>query len=591
MIEQALYQRLSGSPLNDLVGGRIFPATPSENTQLPFVAYAVTDAEPEVNTAGVGGTTRYGVELDIWGVNLSEVVLIASACRQALHGYRGGQFQGVFHQGYQLQKEEEGYHALQQYSAWLSEVNLQATPDSTARIVTGPGYIELKPDGGETAVSVTPGQTSIFNTLSVANALSVIPPRQELDGNGDWVSFPAQTDITGTTKVGDLNSLGYVTVAGTVTAAGFFKDGAEIGATGPQGPAGPRGLTGPQGATGATGPAGPAGPTGATGPQGPAGPNSVSGSTVTTFVGYLRGNGTTVTSVAAIATADLADAATFVRNLPAGAGAGQTLIVSGQPAGGTNQAGGNVLLRGGASTGTGANGRVQIGRPDGTGTPLDLVWDGQTAQLECPDNNSVIQFRRKGAGNQIACDLTFGTGGQNNMLRVRQSLQIGDFGPGGGVAIAPNLIRLVVGDAIYWGVSDSIGTRTAGMRATTNGVPVLSIEGATNAAGAALRSIPLTPAALSANQDNYNPGVARFYRLSATTPVTLTGLSISQQDGQDFEVWNVGPSSITLAHQSTSSTATNRFLNKGGVDIVLAPDEIAKVRYDGATQRYRATKL
>lgn len=271
--------------------------------------------------------------------------------------------------------------------------------------------------------------------------------------------------------------------------------------------------------------------------------------------------------------------------------AGNTLTIAAQSAGGTNQNGGNLLLRGGTQTGTGAVGRVQIGRPDGTGTPLDLVWDGNTAQIETPDNSPIIQFRRKGSGNQIACDVTFGVGGQNNILRVRQVLQLGDSGPGSGVVLQPGLIRSLVGNPIYWGVSDLTGDRTAGIRVVTSGVPVLSLEGATNATGAATRSIPLTPTTIAANQNDYNPGVARYYRLSASFPVSITGLAIAQVDGQESEIWNVGAANITLSHQSASSTAANRFICTGGADIVLAADEIALCRYDATTSRFRIRKV
>jgi hypothetical protein len=70
------------------------------------------------------------------------------------------------------------------------------------------------------------------------------------------------------------------------------------GPTGSQGTTGPTGSQGPTGNTGSTGPQGPTGNTGNTGPTGPTGPAGASGtidsSTVTTFTGILKGNGTHV---------------------------------------------------------------------------------------------------------------------------------------------------------------------------------------------------------------------------------------------------------------------------------------------------------
>ena len=109
--------------------------------------------------------------------------------------------------------------------------------------------------------------------------------------------------------------------------------------------------------------------------------------------------------------------------------------------------------------------------------------------------------------------------------------------------------------------------------------------------GGTLRSVPLTPAQITAGQNDYAPGVARFYRLSTDAARTITGLSVSQVDGQECELWNVGGNNIVLAHQSASSTAANRFICTGAADITLAADEIALLRYDGTTSRWRVRKV
>lgn len=106
----------------------------------------------------------------------------------------------------------------------------------------------------------------------------------------------------------------------------------------------------------------------------------------------------------------------------------------------------------------------------------------------------------------------------------------------------------------------------------------------------AINNTPLTPIQISADQDNYDPGVSLFYRLSSDASRAITGLSISQTDGQTCNFINVGTQNIVLKHQTTSSTE-NRFLNSTGADITLAANEMAFLVYDDTTERWRVAKL
>lgn len=106
-----------------------------------------------------------------------------------------------------------------------------------------------------------------------------------------------------------------------------------------------------------------------------------------------------------------------------------------------------------------------------------------------------------------------------------------------------------------------------------------------------LRSTPVTPAQITSDQNNYAPGVARFYRLSTDASRNVTGLSCSQVDGQECEVWNVGSNNLVLKHQDAASTAANRFICTAAADITLAADEIALLRYDSTAARWRVRKV
>lgn len=109
--------------------------------------------------------------------------------------------------------------------------------------------------------------------------------------------------------------------------------------------------------------------------------------------------------------------------------------------------------------------------------------------------------------------------------------------------------------------------------------------------GGTLSSPPLTPAQITADQNDYAPGAARFYRLSTNASRNLTGLSVSQVDGQECEVWNVGANAVVLKHQNAGSSAANRFVCTGAADVTLAADEVALLRYDATSGRWRVRKV
>lgn len=72
---------------------------------------------------------------------------------------------------------------------------------------------------------------------------------------------------------------------------------------------------------------------------------------------------------------------------------------------------------------------------------------------------------------------------------------------------------------------------------------------------------------------------------------TLTGMT-GGADGRAVEIWNVdaGSDTVTLAHQSASSTAANRFICPGGANLVLAVGERASARYFSSESRWRVSK-
>lgn len=102
----------------------------------------------------------------------------------------------------------------------------------------------------------------------------------------------------------------------------------------------------------------------------------------------------------------------------------------------------------------------------------------------------------------------------------------------------------------------------------------------------------VSPASLSASQNDYAPGVADVLYLTSSVSVTLTGLSATGiPDGHCVLLMNVnaaGGSQITLSHESASSSAANRWRSSYGGNTVLYPDGgSALAVYHAALSRWR----
>lgn len=97
-----------------------------------------------------------------------------------------------------------------------------------------------------------------------------------------------------------------------------------------------------------------------------------------------------------------------------------------------------------------------------------------------------------------------------------------------------------------------------------------------------------SPTALSADQNNYVlPATSDIFRLSASTPITISGIAAGY-DGQIETLINVGSNPITLAHNSSNSTAGNRFATMWAGNFVLNPaGGIARVVYDASSAVWR----
>ena len=101
----------------------------------------------------------------------------------------------------------------------------------------------------------------------------------------------------------------------------------------------------------------------------------------------------------------------------------------------------------------------------------------------------------------------------------------------------------------------------------------------------------ITPPQITATANNYEPAGfsgASVLRLTSDASRSITGLKASSS-GRVVVLANVGSNDITLADESASSLAENRFaIAATGLSVyTIAPDDIVIVQYDRTSQRWR----
>lgn len=118
--------------------------------------------------------------------------------------------------------------------------------------------------------------------------------------------------------------------------------------------------------------------------------------------------------------------------------------------------------------------------------------------------------------------------------------------------------------------------------------PVGDSQANVDATGTFTLSGDITPAQITADQNNYNPtglSGATVLRLNSDAARNITGLS-GGSDGRLLIVYNVGSFNIVLKDESSSSTAANRFALQA--DVTIAPDVGVILQYDSTSSRWRA---
>lgn len=110
------------------------------------------------------------------------------------------------------------------------------------------------------------------------------------------------------------------------------------------------------------------------------------------------------------------------------------------------------------------------------------------------------------------------------------------------------------------------------------------------------RSAVLSPAQITANQNDYAPtqasapttlDAASVLRLTSDAARTITGLvaPTTNAEGREVRIANIGTFPLTLAAESASSTAANRFALGGDMEIM--PGGAVTLAYDATSSRWR----
>jgi hypothetical protein len=98
-----------------------------------------------------------------------------------------------------------------------------------------------------------------------------------------------------------------------------------------------------------------------------------------------------------------------------------------------------------------------------------------------------------------------------------------------------------------------------------------------------------TPSSLSSDQNDWSiSSGAGTIRVTASANVAVTGLA-NGAAARVVRIFNASTYDIVLAHESTSSTAANRFNIPLGIDVTLRPGDTYTLTYDSVSSRWRVS--
>ncbi len=101
----------------------------------------------------------------------------------------------------------------------------------------------------------------------------------------------------------------------------------------------------------------------------------------------------------------------------------------------------------------------------------------------------------------------------------------------------------------------------------------------------AMSADALTPAQITADQNDYDTGDYTLLRLDTDALHNITGFAALA--GRWLVVLNVGANSLVIQHENSGSAAENRVITRTGSDVTLAANGYMLLWYDATTTRWR----
>lgn len=98
-----------------------------------------------------------------------------------------------------------------------------------------------------------------------------------------------------------------------------------------------------------------------------------------------------------------------------------------------------------------------------------------------------------------------------------------------------------------------------------------------------------SPAQITANQNDYNPGTGGYFRLDLDAARSITGFA-GPIDGRVIIISNVSAFTLTIQNQNAGSSANNRVITGTGADLAVLTNQTVKLIYDATTLRWRVFK-
>jgi hypothetical protein len=101
------------------------------------------------------------------------------------------------------------------------------------------------------------------------------------------------------------------------------------------------------------------------------------------------------------------------------------------------------------------------------------------------------------------------------------------------------------------------------------------------------QNVILTPAQITANENNYNTSGVNQLRLDTDASRDITGFA-NGTNGKTLTIHNIGSNNIVLKHESSSSNANSRMiLGNAGADVTILPNDSVMLAYDVTSSRWR----